>query len=150
MAHYAFLDENNIVTEVIPGKDENAGGINWEQYYGNIRGQVCKRTSYNTQKGIHYLINNNGERTVNPDQSKAFRKNFAGIGLTYNYDLDAFICPKPYNSWILNETTCDWECPIPYPETYIQGHINPETGNSEKDYYVWDENTVSWVLTPRP
>jgi hypothetical protein len=97
MAHYAFLDNENIVTEVITGKDEGENGIDWEQYYGDYRGQVCKRTSYNTQGGVHFL---GGE---------PFRKNYAGKGMTYDYERDAFIPPKPDGDWILNEETCLWE-----------------------------------------
>ena len=113
MAHYAFLDENNIVTEVIVGKDE--GNFNWEQQYGSFRGQLCKRTSYN----------------------RNIRKNFAGIGYTYDEDRDAFIAPKPFASWILNEDTCQWQAPIAYP-------------TDGKDY-KWNEtnyqadNTTGWV-----
>ena len=113
MAHYAFLDENNIVTEVIVGKDE--GNFNWEQQYGSFRGQLCKRTSYNGN----------------------IRKNFAGIGYTYDEDRDAFIAPQPFASWTLNESTCLWEAPIAYP-------------TDGKDY-TWNEtnyqadNTTGWV-----
>lgn len=118
MAHYAFLDENNIVTEVIVGKDEGEEGIDWEEHYGNFRGQVCKRTSYNTSGGIHL----NG--------STPFRKNYAGIGYTYNADIDAFVPPKPFASWVLNNETAQWEAPVPIPEGGM---------------YSWDEDTGSWV-----
>ena len=97
MAHYAFLDENNIVTQVIVGRDEweVVGKINnWEAYYGALNGVVCKRTSYNGN----------------------IRKNFAGIGFTYDEDRDAFIPPQPYESWVLDEETCRWEAPVPYPD----------------------------------
>lgn len=120
MAHYAFLDQNNIVTEVIVGKNEGEEGINWEQHYGNFRGQVCKRTSFNTYGGIHQL----GETP--------FRKNYAGIGYTYDSQRDAFIPPKPFNSWVLNESTCNWEAPVAYPN---DGQI-----------YSWNEETQSWTL----
>jgi hypothetical protein len=93
MAHYAFLDQNNIVTEVIVGKDETDTTHDWEQYYGAFRGQVCKRTSYNGN----------------------IRKNYAGIDYTYDEQRDAFIPPQPYGSWILNEITCQWESPVDYP-----------------------------------
>lgn len=119
MAHYAFLDENNIVTEVIVGKDEGEDGVDWEAHYGNFRGQTCKRTSYNTYGGVH-----NGGGTP-------FRKNYAGIGYTYDPNRDAFISPRPYNSWVLNEDTCVWGPPTPMPDD----------GNR----YIWDENTTSWV-----
>lgn len=118
MAHYAFLNENNIVTEVIVGKDEGEEGIDWEQHYGQFRGQVCKRTSYNTYGNQHP----NG----NP-----FRKNYAGIGYLYDEQLDAFISPQPYPSWNLNKQTCLWDPPVPLP-------------NDGKEYF-WDESSLSWV-----
>lgn len=124
MAHYAFLDENNIVTEVIVGRDENevVEGINdWETYYGNFRGQRCLRTSYNTFGGKH----NKGGIPL--------RKNYAGVGFSYSDELDAFIPPKPYPSWILNEDTCLWEAPIPYP-------------GEGTDIYTWNEENQTWDL----
>jgi len=125
MAHYAFLDNNNIVTEVIVGKDEG-GPVDWEAHYGAFRGQTCKRTSYNTLGGIHYV---NGEPG---NQEKAYRKNYAGIGFNYDEVRDAFIPPKPYNSWVLNEDTCLWESPIPYPD--------------DGNLYVWNEEEQAWDL----
>jgi hypothetical protein len=90
MAHYAFLDENNIVTEVIVGKDETEllDGLTPEEWYGNFRGQKCVRTSYNN----------------------SIRKHFAGIGYSYNEALDAFIAPKCHPEATLDEVTCDWVC----------------------------------------
>ena len=102
MAHYAYLDGNNVVTMVIVGRDEGELGMDWEAYYG------AKRTSYNTRGGVHYNKETN-EPSV--DQSKAFRKNYAGIGFTYDPVRDAFIPPKPDETWVLNETTCLWEPP---------------------------------------
>ena len=121
MAHYAFLDENNVVTEVIPGIDETQliEGLDTETWYGNFRGQTCKRTSYWTRGGIHY----------GDDGSSAFRKNYAGIG--YGFDGIGFFAPQPYPSWTLNPETYYWEAPVPYP-------------NDGKEY-VWDEATLSWV-----
>jgi len=127
MAHYAFLNMQNIVTEVIVGKDETDGPTNWEIHYGNFREQVCKRTSYNTRGGIHYT---NG--VPSDDQSKAFRKNYAGIGYTYDQNRDAFIPPKPFNSWTLNEDSCLWEAPVPYP--------------NDGEMYQWNEETTNWDL----
>jgi hypothetical protein len=100
MAHYAFLDDNNIVTEVIVGKDETEliDGLDPETWYGNFRGQTCKRTSYNTIGG------KNTRKDATP-----FRKNYAGIGFTYDAERDAFIPPKPDGEWQLNEDTCLWE-----------------------------------------
>jgi hypothetical protein len=90
MAHYAFLDENNIVTEVIVGKDETEilEGLTPEEWYGNFRGQRCVRTSYNNSIRVRY----------------------ASIGYSYNEELDAFIRPKCHTEAVLNETTCDWDC----------------------------------------
>mgnify|MGYP000905981855 FL=1 len=90
MAHYAFIDENNIVTEVIVGKDETEliDGLDTETFYGNFRGQTCKRTSYNGN----------------------IRKHYAGIGYTYDVGLDAFIPAKCHDEAVLNESTCLWEC----------------------------------------
>jgi hypothetical protein len=135
MAHYAFLDENNTVTEVIVGKNENEDNIDWEVHYGNFRGQTCKQTSYNTRGGIHYDA---VTQEPSQDQSKAFRKNYAGIGYTYDSGRNAFIPPKPYNSWQLDETSCLWEAPVAYPA---------DVGTEESPKrYTWDEETVSWML----
>ena len=94
MAHYAFLDDSNIVTEVIVGIDETEfiEGLDPETWYANFRGQACKRTSYNGK----------------------IRFNYAGIGYTYDPIDDAFIAPKPYPSWVLNSKK-QWEPPIAYP-----------------------------------
>ena len=120
MAYYTFLDSNNIVTEVITGVDEEiiqtdldgtqVGGSSeaWETFYGNIRNQTCKRTSYNGN----------------------YRKNFAGIGFSYDSERDAFIPPKIYSKWILNEDTCKWEAPVEYP--------------SDGKIYVWNDNKSEW------
>ena len=122
MAHYAFLDENNIITEVIVGKNEGEEGTDWEVHYGNFRGQTCKRTSYNTIAGAH----NSG--------GTPYRKNYAGIGYTYDEARDAFIPPKPYPSWLLDEDTCQWGASVPMP--------------NDGELYNWDEATTSWVLVP--
>jgi hypothetical protein len=119
MAHYAFLDENNIVAEVIVGKDEGEEGVDWEMHYGNFRGQPCKRTSYNTHGGVH-----SGGGTP-------YRKNYAGIGYTYDAGRDAFIAPKPFASWLLDEDTCIWNAPVPYPD--------------DGNLYQWDEDSLSWI-----
>jgi hypothetical protein len=120
MAHYAFLDQNNIVTEVIVGKDEGEDGINWEAYYGAFRGQTCKRTSYNTHAGIHYDPNTN---IPSEDQSLAFRKNYAGIDYTYDSTRNAFINPKPVvppedEQYVyFDEFACLWYYNPPEPNT---------------------------------
>jgi len=99
MAHYAFLDKNNIVTEVITGIDENQKieGLDPEIWYGNFRGQVCKRTSYNNK----------------------IRKNYAGIGYFYDDSRDAFIAPQCHAVAVLNEATCQWICTDPAHEARL-------------------------------
>jgi hypothetical protein len=108
MAHYAFLDDNDIVTEVIVGKHETDLSQDWELFYGEIRNQICVRTSYNGN----------------------IRKNYAGIGYTYDLGRDAFIAPQPFPSWILVEETCRWAAPVEMPTDGL---------------YDWDESTTSWV-----
>ena len=128
MAHYAFLDNQNIVTAVIAGRDEDdlvEGVESWETYYGNRKAMTCVQTSYNTHGGVHYT---DGEPS--DDQTKALRFNYAGIGFTYDEARDAFIPPTPYPSWVLDEGTCLWVAPVPMPEDGV---------------YVWDETTTSWV-----
>jgi len=130
MAHYAFLDDNNIVTEVIVGKneDEKINGItDWEEYYGSIRKQKCIRTSYNTHGGLYY---NSETNEPSEDQLKALRKNYAGIGFTYDEDRNAFIPPKPFDSWLLDEDTCLWNAPVPMPE--------------DGKMYTWNEEELKW------
>ena len=120
MAHYAFLNENYIVTEVIVGKDES--NFDWERYYGDIRGQLCKRTSYNTIGGVHTT------------GGTPYRKNYAGIGYIYDPALDAFYPPKPYSSWTLNTNSCLWEAPVIYP--------------NDGKMYIWNEDNIQWDLIP--
>lgn len=115
MAHYAFLDENNIVTEVITGRneDEVVDGISdWEAHYGAFRGQVCKRTSYNNN----------------------YRKNYAGVGFYFDEARDAFIAPKPFESWLLDEETCQWQAPTPMP--------------TDGQFYMWVEDDLNWQVVP--
>ncbi len=109
MAHYAFLDENNVVIEVITGIDESKliEGLDTETWYGNFRGQVCKRTSYNGN----------------------IRKQYAGIGYSYDPVVDVFIAPQPYASWALDENY-DWQAPTPRPEGMG---------------WYWDEDTLIWI-----
>jgi hypothetical protein len=125
MAHFAKLDENNVVVFVTVGRQEDHGK---ELRLKERTGDVYKQTSYNTRGGVHYNAET-GEPSA--DQSKALRFNYAGIGFTYDPERDAFIPPKPYESWVLDEATCLWVAPIPYPED----------GAS----YVWDEDGGDWV-----
>jgi hypothetical protein len=130
MASFAKLNSGNIVitvesvvNEVIKdssGVEQEAIGIQFLKNLYNEPNAIWKQTSYNTRKGVH---NNNGT---------PFRKNHAGIGYQYDSQRDAFIPPKPLNSWILNETTCLWEAPVAYPQ---EGNI-----------YNWNEQTLSWDL----
>ena len=108
MAHYAFLDVNNIVTEVITGVDETEliEGLDPETWYGNYRDQACKRTSYNGN----------------------IRYNYAGVGYSYDPIDDAFIAPQPYPSWILNELK-QWQAPIAIPTDEKQYIWNEEKGD---------------------
>lgn len=123
MAHYAFLNENNIVTEVIVGVDETEliEGKLPEDWYGEFRNQTCKRTSYNTIENQH----NNG--------GTPFRGNFAGVGYMYDTTFDVFIAPQPYPSWKLNYTTYAWEAPTPMPEQ-IEG-----------SWWKWSEYNKEWI-----
>ena len=123
MAHYAYIDENNLVTAVIVGPDEGSepeGVESWEEYFSAKGKGQALRTSYNTLGGVH------------SDGGKALRFNYAGIGFTYDADRDAFIPPQPYESWVLDEDTCLWVAPIPMPE-------------DSEGIYNWNEETQSWV-----
>jgi hypothetical protein len=109
MDYYAFLDENNVVTEVIGGKNQGSENVDWEKWYGEFRGQVCKRST-----------------------TDGFRKNYAGVGYTYDSARDAFIPPQPFPSWVLNEEICQWGAPIAMP--------------ADGKRYTWNESTTSWDL----
>ena len=113
MAHFAQLDENKIVTQVLVIEQDviNTG------LFGEPSSFV--QTSYNTHGGVHIL------------GGTPLRKNYAGIGYTYDSVRDAFISPKPYNSWVLNEDTCLWNAPVAMP--------------TDDKRYSWDEDTLSWV-----
>lgn len=123
MAHFAQLDDNSVVLQVTVVNNETIGNLPFpesepvgvaflQSLFG--AGAIWKQTSYNA----------------------SFRKNYAGIGYTYDPVLDAFIAPKPYPSWMLNTTTCQWTAPVPYP--------------SDGNAYAWDETTLSWVLVETP
>ena len=122
MASFAQLNESYLVTEVIVVNNETIDNLPFpesepvgvafcQSLYGSTT--VWKQTSYNAN----------------------FRKNYAGIGYTYDPVLDAFIAPQPYPSWLLNTTTCQWQAPVPYPD--------------DGKTYIWDEATLSWVLAPQ-
>lgn len=121
MAHYAVLDSTLTVTQVFVGRDDVVEGIdNWEAYYAP-EGSTVKQTSYNTYGGVHSL------------GGTPLRKNYAGIGFTYDEELDAFIPPSPYPSWVLDDTTCLWQAPVAYP---AEGE------------HTWDEASQAWVEVP--
>jgi len=116
IAHWAELDENNIVTRVLVGSNEDPDeGYQW--LIDNLGGTWVK-TSYNTQGGVHSL------------GGTPLRKNYAGIGYSYDATRDAFIPPKPFNSWLLNEDTCLWDAPTPYP--------------TDGKMYRWVEEDLNW------
>ncbi len=131
MAHYAFINDDNIVTEVIAGRDENdieelpEGFDSWEEVYEDYRGQTCKRTSYNTFGNEHIL------------DGTPFRGNYAGKSYIYDEENDVFYPQKPYPSWTLSENWV-WEAPIEYPD--------------DGEQYIWNENayqgdnTQGWEL----
>ena len=137
MGYFAKLNKYNYVTEVHSVMNDmfTLNGVEFEYIGLNFLNSIFntnvnwKQTSYNTIGGIHYnpITNKPSE-----DQTKAFRKNYAGIGYYYDEQRDAFIPPKPYNSWVLNEDTCLWESPIPYP--------------NDENMYEWNEETLSWDL----
>lgn len=122
MAHFAKLDENNVVIFVTVGRDEDNG---LDAELSARTGDVYKQTSYNTHGGVH----SNG--------GTPFRKNYAGLGYTYDANRDAFIPPKPYNSWVLDENTCLWNSPVAMPSDFGQG--------DPPKMYTWNEETVNWV-----
>ena len=124
MSHFAKI-ENNIVTFVTVGRQEDDG---LELELCERTGDTYRQTSYNTRGGVHYT---DGEPSA--DQSKALRKNYAGIGYTFDEERDAFIPPKPFESWLLDEDTCLWEAPVEYP--------------TDGGMYTWDEASLSWIET---
>lgn len=163
MAHFAKLDDNNVVLQTVVvdndkliknGTEQEGVGI---QFLRNTFGwQNWKQYSYNTHGGKHYTVTvgsdefdsegrvNQKTQTESADQTKALRKNAAGVGYTYDVSRDAFIPPRPtsidgsvtFNSWTLNETTCQWEPPVAMPNTQTDGVY---------DSYVWNESGQSWT-----
>lgn len=119
MAHYALLDKNNTVIQVIVGTDETHDDTDWEQFYAMQTGYYCKRTSYNTAGGVHL------------QGGTPFRKNFAAPGYRYDKKIDAFIPPTPYENWILDLASCTWTPPVPYPTDGVM--------------YYWDQSNNRWI-----
>ena len=126
MSHFAKIDDNNIVIFVTTGRDEDDGK---ENELSLRTGDKYKQTSYNTRCGVYYDPNTNNPSI---DQSKSFRKNYAGIGYFYDENKDAFIPPKPFDDWILDEFSCCWKAPLPYPDDGLM--------------YYWDTSTHNWEL----
>lgn len=122
MAHFAEINSENVVIRVIVAEQDfiDSGAVedssNWIQ------------TSYNTRRGVHYAPNSH-----TPDDGVALRKNYAGVGMTYDRERDAFIPIKPYDSWLLNDDTCQWDAPVAYPD--------------DGKFYKWNEDGQSWDLS---
>jgi len=129
MAYFAKLNNENEVIDVVSASD----AINGEAYFLQLTGYVHKQTSFNTKQGVHY-----DPQTQEPsaDQSKAMRKNYASIGFKYHADIDAFVPPRSYDSWVLNPDKGDWEPPVAMP--------------SDGKPYQWDEDSGSWVEGTAP
>lgn len=123
MANFAKV-QNGLVVKVIVVEPEF-----FDTFVDDSPGEWIQ-TSYNTRGGIHYQSN----MEPSEDQTKALRKNFASLGFTYDKTRDAFIPPKPWASWSLNEETCLWQAPKPHP--------------SDGKFYVWDEDSLDWILDP--
>ena len=122
MAHFAKLDENNIVNQVISGIDETEdapeGYEDWEDFYGQFHSLTCKRTSYNTLANTHR------------DEGTPFRGNYAAVGYVYDETNDVFYEQQPFESWTLDTSTWLWEPPVAYPAT---------------GRWIWDEENTEWV-----
>ncbi len=124
MGHWAQVKDSQVVQVVVADDDKH-------DWLVEALGGQWIQTSYNTRGGVHYDPET-GEPSA--DQSKALRFNYAGIGYTYDQERDAFIPPKPFESWVLDEATCLWVAPVPYPE--------------DGGEYTWDEETGDWVEVP--
>ena len=122
MAHFSKVLDGKVVNVIVAEPEF------FETFIDSSPGEWIQ-TSYNTFGGIHYQPNS---RTPSEDQSKSLRKNFGSVGYTYDRIKDAFIPPKPYSSWVLNEQTCLWESPVSYP--------------TDGENYYWDEGTLSWKI----
>jgi len=130
MAHFAKLDENNVVTQVVV---------------------VSNDVATNEEAGVSFLRELYKEPTANWKQTsynRNFRKNFAGVGCTYDPNKDIFILQKPWNGWILNETTSEWEPPTPHPTTYNDNLGTNSEGQPIRDKYEWNNETESWEHIP--
>jgi len=129
MGHFAKVVNGEVVQVIVAEPDF------FNNFVDSSPGEWIQ-TSYNTRGGVYYVPNSNPP--VEGDQSKALRKNYAGLGFSYNRELDAFIPPKPYPSWVLNETSCLWEPP------------NPPGPAPTDGTYVWEESNTSWIMITGP
>lgn len=129
MKKYAILNDEKKVLQIITPNIEDENINDLEEYYSNMYNFICKKTCDETYGGKFYSKTKN---TTNENQNSPFRKNYAGIGYTYDEQRDAFIPPKPFTSWILDEFSCLWNPPIPYP--------------NDGNLYYWSEDTLSWVI----
>ena len=125
MAHFAKVNSNNIVTEVLVIDQEEINTGNW----GDPTQWV--QTSYNTRGGVYYTP---GTGTPDPDQSKAFRKNYAGVGMVWDAARNMFYEPQPYPSWTMDEQTGKWVAPVPLNVSW-----------QEQPFWKWDESQQNWV-----
>lgn len=152
MAHFAKINENNIVEKVLIINDTDVaanGGEKSQQaadwVSNNFGGGVWKQVSYNTINGRYYTPNTNN---LDPDQTKAFRKNYPGVGSIYHPTIDGFSTKKPYPSWILNEEACIWIPPVAYPNINNTGIQlkNPDSGLyfMQRYDYEWVEEMLRW------
>lgn len=121
MSHFAKVLDGKVIQVIVAEPDF------FDTFVDSTPGQWIQ-TSYNTRGGVHYDPQT-GEPSA--DQSKALRKNYAGVGFSYDFQRDAFIAPKPFESWLLNEDTCVWEAPVPMPK--------------DENMYNWDEKSQSWI-----
>jgi len=132
MAHWAELDENNVVTRVLVGDNNDPAGDEGYQWLIDNLGGTWVKTSYNAIAGKR-----RNPETNEVTEEAGFRKNYAGIGYSYDSGRDAFIPPKPFNSWVLNSETCLWDAPVAYP--------------NDGKLYSWNEETLAWdevVVSP--
>lgn len=127
MAHWAELDNNNVVTRVLVGDNNDPNGDEGYQWLLDNLGGTWVKTSYNAVGGKR-----RNPETNEITEDAGFRKNYAGIGYSYDSTRDAFIPPKPFNSWILNEDTCLWDAPTPYP--------------TDGNLYRWVEEDLNWQV----
>ena len=142
MAHFAKLGTGNIITAIHTvnnnelldenGVEQEAKGVAFLNTLFRTN-DIWKQTSYNTRFGVHIL------------GGTPFRKTYAGIGYTYRKDIDGFVPPSPYASWILDEATCDWGAPVAKPETFTQ-NLKDLDGSDAPDKYYWNEAALKWIL----